>query len=44
MLRECPLTCSRSENGIFGTVEGDEERVALVVDLPTAVRCERFPQ
>ena len=44
VLRDCPLARSRSENGILGTVEGDEEGVALVVDLLTAVRCECFAE
>jgi hypothetical protein len=42
--RYCPLARGRSENGILGTVEGDEERVALVVDLLTAVGCECFAE
>jgi hypothetical protein len=42
--RDCPLARSRSENGVLGTVEGDEERVALVVDLLTAVRSECFAE
>src|SRR5215207_3516027 len=45
---ECSATArwhaARSENGSLGTVEGDEEGVALVVDLLTAVRCECFAE
>jgi hypothetical protein len=42
--RERPLAGSRSENSILRMGKGDEEGVALVVDLSAAVRGESFPK
>jgi hypothetical protein len=37
---KCALTGDRGENGVPRTRERDEERIALVIDLPPAMSAE----
>jgi hypothetical protein len=41
---ECALSRGSSKHSALGTYEGEEERVALVVNLSSSVRRERSPQ
>jgi hypothetical protein len=41
---KCALAGGGRKNRILGALKGDEERIALVVDLPPAKGGERFPQ